>query len=248
MFTVETNETKSFFSHKVYKINEVSILLSNQSPNDGNQMNRLASLFNFNIEHVIDYGVLKPKNILEYILEIFPSYSGHIQMRSYPRDILASGTYDLSFFLYDGKFKSDNNKSLELKSSSDKNDKVIVEVYHNHKTLNEKFMKVTTYMTLIECFTDMKDDVDIIPEYMMDIDSYIDFMRSFSFRKSLKPAIQMSSGTPLIITKELYSFVKGGILYEYPSIVKCAADNGIELTKDISEDDLRILYTILSLS
>ena len=121
-------------------------------------------------------------------------------------------------------------------------------MFHNHKTMNEKFMKVTTYMTLIECFTDMKEDVDIVPEYMMDIDSYIDFMRSFSFRKSLKPAIQMSTGISLVKTKELYCFVKGGILYEYPSIVKCAYDNGIELTKDISEDDLRILYTILSLS
>ena len=115
MFTVETNETKSFFSHSVYKINEVSILLSNQSPNDGNQMNRLASLFNFNIENIIEDGTLKPKYILEYILEIFPSYSGLIQLRSYSRDILISGTYDLTFFLYDGKFKSDNTKSLELK-------------------------------------------------------------------------------------------------------------------------------------
>jgi len=249
MFYVETNETKSFFAHKAFRINEVSILLINQSPNDRSQMESLASKLTFNIESVIEDGILKPKNILGYILEIFPSYTGSIKLRSYTKNARISDTFDLSFELDGGKFISDNHHaSLELERSRDSKDDVVVEVYHNNKTLNEKFMKVRTYMTLIECFTDMKEEVDIVPEYMMDTNSYIEYMRPFSFRKSLKPAIQMSTGASLIKTKEIYSFVKGGIFYEYPTILKCATENGFDLMDNISEADLGILFTILSLS
>lgn len=246
MFHLEMNETKSILVTQRYGTEDIHILFDNQTDEFfSSHMKVLAAKINSNIDEYYFDGILKPKNIIKLVLEIFPTYTGQIDFRSYTELHKLAGLYDLYLNFIDGKLDSTINPSLGIKRFLRPQDASQINVFSSGNILATNYMNVIGKKYEISHYTDFTNEVEIIPDEVMTPNLYTEQLSVFSFRKCFKPSIISKDQKG---TKRIYCFTKDGTKYNEKDIINYAKKHDIILDDETTEEELMFVYTMLALS